>query len=126
MNSLSAHPDARPPEAPDLARCQRELVSQRRFRTEQLSWLAAGNRLGSPAAAPDALVSAVSEVSEALADGARAQATALYQLLYQAGSAALGWLVGVVFDLAGWPGVVGAMVLCAGAGAVALRRLGRV
>ena len=61
-----------------------------------------------------------------LADGARAQATALYQLLYQAGSAALGWLVGVVFDLAGWPGVVGAMVLCAGAGAVALRRLGRV
>jgi len=72
MNSLSAHPDARPPEAPDLARYQSELFSQHRFRTEQLSWLAAGSRLEMPASTPDTLVSAVSEVSEALADGARA------------------------------------------------------
>ncbi|MGP5076738.1 MFS transporter [Brachybacterium alimentarium] len=42
----------------------------------------------------------------ARADGARSQATGLYNLSYYAGSSALGWSVGYVYEGAGWPATV--------------------
>lgn len=42
----------------------------------------------------------------ARADGARFQATGLYNLSYYAGSSALGWSVGYVYEGAGWPATV--------------------
>nr|WP_243847448.1 MFS transporter [Microbacterium ulmi] len=61
-----------------------------------------------------------------VAESGRAQATALYQLLSQTGSATIGWLLGVVFGAVGWGGVVFALAACAVAAALALRPLGRV
>ncbi|RCS66945.1 MFS transporter [Brachybacterium sp. JB7] len=42
----------------------------------------------------------------ARAAGARSQATGLYNLSYYAGSSALGWSVGYVYEGAGWPATV--------------------
>lgn len=42
----------------------------------------------------------------ARADGARSQATGLYNLSYYAGSSALRWSVGYVYEGAGWPATV--------------------
>ena len=58
----------------------------------------------------------------ARAGTAKAQASALYNLFYYAGSSALGWLGGVAFDAAGWTAVAGSVIglaLLAGALAVA-------
>jgi predicted MFS family arabinose efflux permease len=48
----------------------------------------------------------------ALAPGAKAQASSLYNLFYYAGSSALGWSGGQLMDWFGWPGVAG-MVMAA-------------
>ncbi|WP_193104547.1 MFS transporter [Brachybacterium sp. FME24] len=52
----------------------------------------------------------------ARADGARSQATGLYNFAYYAGSSALGWATGHVYEARGWPAtvaVVGAGVVLA-------------
>ena len=61
----------------------------------------------------------------ARADGARSQATGLYNLAYYAGSSVLGWAAGAVYEALGWPatvGVVGAGVLLAAAIALGVLR----
>lgn len=62
------------------------------------------------------------------AQDGRAQATALYQLFFLGGTSLFGWLVGMVFDAAGWSAVtVTVIAMCCGAalmawlGLVALR-----
>jgi predicted MFS family arabinose efflux permease len=56
---------------------------------------------------------------------ARTQAAAVYNLAYYAGSSVFGWLGGVWFALAGWPGTVGMVLalvaLAAGLAAAMLR-----
>ena len=60
----------------------------------------------------------------ARAGTAKAQASALYNLFYYAGSSALGWLGGVAFDAAGWAAVAGSViVLAALAGVLAITTL---
>ncbi len=49
----------------------------------------------------------------ARAGTAKAQASALYNLFYYAGSSALGWLGGVAFDAAGWTAVAGSVIVLA-------------
>lgn len=48
-------------------------------------------------------------VGAAAAEG-KAQASALYNLFYYAGSSAIGWFGGVAFDAAGWPAVAGVVI----------------
>lgn len=59
------------------------------------------------------------------ADGARSQATGLYNLAYYAGSSVLGWAIGHVYESAGWPGTVAVIaitvVIAAGAAVTTLR-----
>ena len=61
----------------------------------------------------------------ARSDGARSQATGLYNLAYYAGSSVLGWAIGHVYEGAGWPGTVAAVAiavaLAAGAAIATLR-----
>jgi predicted MFS family arabinose efflux permease len=56
---------------------------------------------------------------------ARTQAAAVYNVAYYAGSSVFGWLGGVWFALAGWPGTVGMVLalvaLAAGLAAAMLR-----
>ena len=60
----------------------------------------------------------------ARAGTAKAQASALYNLFYYAGSSALGWLGGVAFDAAGWTAVAGSVIgLALLAGALAVTTL---
>lgn len=61
----------------------------------------------------------------ARADGARSQATGLYNLSYYAGSSVLGWAAGSIYDALGWSatvGMVGAGGLLAGAIALGVLR----
>lgn len=60
-----------------------------------------------------------------LAPAAAAQAASLYTLAYYAGSSVLGWLVGWVYEVVGWPGVVAAVGVLVLAGAATAGRLPR-
>ena len=61
----------------------------------------------------------------AAAGAGKAQASALYNLFYYAGSSAIGWFGGVAFDAAGWTAVAGVVIgLAVLAGALAFVALG--
>lgn len=67
--------------------------------------------------------------ASARADGARSQATGLYNLAYYAGSSVLGWGIGVVYEGRGWGATVavvaGGVVLAAALVAAVLRPVNR-
>lgn len=59
------------------------------------------------------------------AQAGRAQASALYQLLYYAGSSLFGWWVGTVFGQHGWTALVSVVIaMCAASGLAAVLGLG--